>query len=127
MDCPFCTMPDDRIVQQDASVYVVRDLYPASPGHSLIIPRRHMASITEATAAEQDALRDMLASARAALDGELHPDGYNIGINDGEAAGQTVMHLHVHLIPRYRGDAADPRGGVRHAVPGQGYYTPGKP
>ena len=117
-------MAPDRIIQADDLVFVIRDAYPVSTGHTLIIPRRHIASLTEATEEEQVAVLRAVASARAALDTEHHPDGYNIGINDGEAAGQTVMHLHVHLIPRYRGDVADPRGGIRHCIPGKGYYAP---
>jgi diadenosine tetraphosphate (Ap4A) HIT family hydrolase len=89
------------------------------------MPRRHVASLFEATEAERRALWQALGRARAALEREFHPDGYNLGVNDGAAAGQTVMHLHVHLIPRYRGDVADPRGGVRHCIPGRGYYRAG--
>ncbi|MDN5339956.1 MAG: hypothetical protein PWQ30_1065, partial [Euryarchaeota archaeon] len=76
----------------------------------------------DATDAEQIALLALLREAKALLDGELHPDGYNIGVNVGPAAGQTVMHLHVHLIPRYAGDVEDPRGGVRGAVPEKRVY-----
>jgi diadenosine tetraphosphate (Ap4A) HIT family hydrolase len=124
MKCPFCSLPPERIVAEDPLVYVIRDAFPASPGHTLIIPKRHIRSITEATDLEQIALWQALASARAVLDREHHPDGYNMGINDGEAAGQTVMHLHLHLIPRYRGDVANPRGGIRHCIPGKGHYGP---
>jgi diadenosine tetraphosphate (Ap4A) HIT family hydrolase len=84
-----------------------------------------VASLFEASDAERQALWDALQRARARLEKEFHPDGYNLGVNDGAAAGQTVMHLHVHLIPRYQGDAEDPRGGVRHCVPGRGYYDDG--
>ena len=93
-----------------------------SAGHSLIIPRRHVASFVEATLEERNAIFELLGHAKTGIDKEHRPDGYNIGINDGAAAGQTVMHLHVHLIPRYRGDTADARGGVRGIFPGKAAY-----
>jgi diadenosine tetraphosphate (Ap4A) HIT family hydrolase len=122
MECPFCHLPRERIVLEDALCLTIRDGYPVSPGHTLVLPRRHFGSLFEASVAERRALFAALQTARVELDRDLHPDGYNLGINDGTAAGQTVMHLHVHLIPRYRGDCDDPRGGVRHCVPGRGYY-----
>lgn len=88
------------------------DGFPVSPGHGLIIPKRHIASFFEATREEQTALFDLLAEMQKILVKERNPDGFNSGINVGEAAGQTVMHLHIHLIPRYAGDQTDPRGGV---------------
>ena len=90
------------------------------PGHTLIIPRRHITSIFDATVDEQHALLQGVAAAKVALDVEYKPDGYNIGINDGAAAGQTVFHLHVHLIPRFVGDTSNPRGGIRHCISGKG-------
>ncbi|TQE97529.1 MAG: HIT family protein, partial [Spiribacter salinus] len=98
------------------------DQYPVSPGHALLIPRRHIAGWFDATPEEQQALTSALAQARSAIEESHQPDGYNIGINSGEAAGQTVHHLHVHLIPRYQGDSDDPRGGVRHVIPGKADY-----
>lgn len=120
--CPFCTFPRERIVSADARALVVRDAYPISPGHTLIVPRRHVASIAEATPGEVRSLWSLLGGARRTLDEMLKPDGYNIGINDGVAAGQTVMHLHVHLVPRYHGDRPDPRGGVRWVIPEKADY-----
>jgi diadenosine tetraphosphate (Ap4A) HIT family hydrolase len=120
--CPFCTLFASRIVAADALALVIRDGYPVSPGHTLVVPRRHIASIAHATRDEADAIWSLLADARRALDAELAPAGYNIGINDGVAAGQTVMHLHVHLIPRFHGDRADPRGGVRWVIPEKADY-----
>ena len=96
---------------------VIRDGFPVSPGHTLVIPRRHVGSLFDLETRERDALFDLLAAARRDLESELGPAGYNIGINDGPAAGQTVPHLHVHLIPRFAGDRADPRGGVRWIFP----------
>ena len=87
------------------------------PGHLLVIPYRHIPGLFDATDEEQAALLALVREAKDLLDGRLHPDGYNIGVNVGTAAGQTVMHLHVHVIPRYAGDVEDPRGGVRGAIP----------
>jgi len=115
--CPFCTPEDSRIIQSNIYTFAIYDGYPISPSHCLIIPKRHMASFFEATREEQAAMLDMLAMMRTILQKEHKPNGFNIGINDGAAAGQTVMHLHIHLIPRYTGDQPDPRGGVRWIFP----------
>ena len=93
-----------------------------SPGHTLVIPRRLIATWFDATLEERVAIFELVDDVKRSLDAELRPDGYNIGINAGETAGQTVMHLHVHVIPRFRGDVDDPRGGVRHVIPGKGNY-----
>jgi diadenosine tetraphosphate (Ap4A) HIT family hydrolase len=112
----------EEILLDRPLAFAKRDAYPVSKGHALIIPRRHVVSFFDATQAERLAIMDLLDAAKALLDQEHRPDGYNIGINDGAAAGQTVMHLHLHLIPRYAGDAADPRGGIRWIVPAQAEY-----
>ena len=91
------------------------------PGH-LLIPYRHVANFFDATDAEQIALLALVREAKTLLDNQFHPDGYNVGVNVGTAAGQTVMHLHVHLIPRYAGDVEDPRGGVSGAIPERRKY-----
>ena len=122
--CPFCTLPPERIVAANNVGWVVRDAYPVSPGHTLIIPRRHMGSFFELSADERLGLLALLDEARAALQASDAPQGYNIGVNDGPAAGQTVPHLHIHLIPRYAGDRADPRGGVRWVLPDRAQYWP---
>jgi diadenosine tetraphosphate (Ap4A) HIT family hydrolase len=98
------------------------DGFPISPGHALIIPRRHIVSLFEATRNERNSLFDLLEQVKLELQEEYKPDGFNIGINDGTAAGQTVMHLHIHLIPRYTGDQPDPRGGVRWIMPDKAPY-----
>ncbi|OOG27890.1 HIT family protein [Thioalkalivibrio denitrificans] len=121
-DCPFCTLNPERIVSDDDLVIVIRDGYPVSPGHTLIIPKRHVKSIFEATAAEREALLQALDEEKSVLDKEFSPAAYNIGINDGLAAGQTVPHLHIHLIPRFEGDCDDPRGGVRWIFPDKARY-----
>jgi diadenosine tetraphosphate (Ap4A) HIT family hydrolase len=120
--CPFCTLPADRVLLASPLALVLRDAYPISPGHTLIIPRRHIASFFELTAEERADLLTLLDQARVGLDTEFRPDAYNIGINDGPAAGQTIGHLHIHLIPRYAGDQPDPRGGVRWIFPDKADY-----
>jgi diadenosine tetraphosphate (Ap4A) HIT family hydrolase len=120
--CLFCHIDAARVVMQCPVAVVIRDAYPVSEGHTLIVPRRHIKSWFEANPGEQHALLELLAKSKAALDAEFHPDGYNIGINDGAAAGQTVAHLHIHLIPRYAGDRDDPRGGVRWVMPEKAVY-----
>ena len=121
-DCLFCTLPPARIVHANQLAVVIRDAYPVSSGHTLVLPRRHVGSFFELEPTERDAVFELLDLARRDLDQSLRPDGYNIGINDGPAAGQTVPHLHVHLIPRYTGDQADPRGGVRWIFPKRADY-----
>ena len=122
LPCPFCTLPSDRLLATRTTAVAIRDAFPVSPGHTLIIPKRHVASFFDITDAERADLLALLSSARDALDREFHPAGYNIGINDGAAAGQTVPHLHIHLIPRYAGDQPDPRGGVRWVLPDKAAY-----
>lgn len=120
--CPFCTLPPARIEGQNQHAVWIRDGFPVSPGHSLVIPKRHVRSFFNVTAEERVALLELLDQAKAAAQLELRPDGFNIGINDGPAAGQTVPHLHIHLIPRFEGDQADPRGGVRWIIPEKADY-----
>lgn len=122
LDCPFCNLDNTRIICQEKLVIALSDGYPISPGHTLIIPKRHIASLFDASDEEQMALLHALGTARTELNRQYAPDGYNIGINDGLAAGQTVMHLHIHLIPRYTGDCLDPRGGVRWIFPDKAIY-----
>jgi len=102
--------------------YSARDSYAASPGHTLVIPKRHVASFFELTPEEIAACMDLIAQEKKLIDAELSPDGYNIGVNIGQAAGQSIFHVHIHVIPRYKGDVENPQGGVRH-VTGKGHYT----
>jgi diadenosine tetraphosphate (Ap4A) HIT family hydrolase len=120
--CPFCTLPPERIIDSNDYGLTIRDGFPISTGHSLIIPKRHIGSWFEINADEQLGLLDLLTRAKIVLQDELSPDGYNIGVNDGPTAGQTVPHLHMHLIPRYKGDQDDPRGGVRWIIPEKAKY-----
>jgi diadenosine tetraphosphate (Ap4A) HIT family hydrolase len=122
--CPFCTVDPDRTIAAAPLAFAIRDGFPISPGHTLIIPRRHVGSWFEATAEEREAIATLLDACKSLLDREFRPAAYNIGVNDGPAAGQTVPHLHVHLIPRYPGDLPDPRGGVRWVLPGKAKYWP---
>ena len=122
MICPFCELEASRIILSNAYALALYDGFPVSPGHTLIIPKRHIASFFEATREEQAALLDVVNEMQQVLTAERHPEGFNIGINVGEAAGQTVMHLHIHLIPRYAGDQPDPRGGVRWIFPDKADY-----
>jgi diadenosine tetraphosphate (Ap4A) HIT family hydrolase len=120
--CPFCLLPAERVLHDSECAVVIRDGFPISPGHTLIIPKRHVTSFFEITDAERAELLLLLSVARDHLDSQFRPAGYNIGINEGAAAGQTVPHLHIHLIPRYEGDQADPRGGVRWVFPEKAAY-----
>ena len=121
-DCPFCSLPKDRIVSESDYTVTIRDGYPVSDGHTLILPKRHVESFFDLHAIEKAAILQALDEAKETLDGEFSPAGYNIGINDGRSAGQTVPHVHVHLIPRYKGDTDDPRGGVRWIFPEKAKY-----
>lgn len=127
LSSPFLEAPESSWVARNELAFALRDRFPVSPGHTLVVPRRLVATWFDATPEERAALFALVDDVKRALDEELRPDGYNIGINAGEAAGQTVMHLHVHVIPRYRGDVDDPRGGVRHVIPGKGNYLSGAP
>ena len=119
--CIFCHDPRG-VTRQKALAYCARDSFPVSPGHSLVIPRRHCASFFDLSPEEIAACMELLAQERATLDAELKPDGYNVGVNVGPAAGQTVLHVHVHLIPRYAGDHPSPQGGVRQIIPWKADY-----
>lgn len=120
--CLFCNLSEERIVASNGPAISIRDGFPVSPGHTLIIPKRHVATFFDTTTEERLAMFELMEKAKLALDAELRPAAYNIGVNDGPAAGQTISHLHFHLIPRYVGDDADPRGGVRRVLPKKAKY-----
>ena len=122
-ECPFCRIPEERVISQKDLAFAIADAFPVSPGHTLVIVRRHVASFFELTAEELPALHDLLCRMKERLDCTTHPAGYNIGVNVGETAGQTVPHLHVHLIPRFSGDVPEPQGGIRNVIPGRGPYA----
>lgn len=121
--CAFCEMPGGRIVAENELAYSVEDAYPVTELHRLVIPKRHAASYFELGRAEVNACNLLLEGAREEIRAkDPVVKGFNVGINDGEAAGQTILHAHVHLIPRRAGDVANPRGGVRHVILGKGEY-----
>ena len=121
-NCPFCKLSSNRIINSNGLAVVIRDGFPITDGHTLILPKRHVGSWFDTSTEEKTALFALLDQAKKNLDHEYKPDSFNIGINDGAAAGQTVPHLHIHLIPRYKGDQKDPRGGVRWIIPGNAKY-----
>ena len=121
MNCPFCS--SDRVVEgQNAHAIAVRDTYPVSTGHTLVIPRQHVADITELPSEAYDACFQLVRQTIEILRTENSSDGFNIGVNIGAAAGQTVFHAHIHVIPRYSGDVDKPRGGVRCVIPEKQNY-----
>lgn len=119
--CLFCKDPRGVSLQNELA-YSARDSYAVSPGHTLVIPRRHVASFFDLTPEEINACMALITEERKLLDEEFKPDGYNIGVNVGPAAGQSIFHVHIHIIPRYEGDVENPQGGVRHVIPGKGHY-----
>ena len=122
----FDDIPESEHVCGSKSFFVIRDRFPVSNGHSLVISRRANAvTFFDLTTEEQQELLQLIETVKSDLDREFSPDGYNIGMNCGAADGQTVMHFHCHLIPRFVGDVEDPRGGVRWCVPSKGNYLTG--
>jgi len=116
-NCPFCGMPTTNVFYDGPLILGFWDTFPVSPGHALLVPKRHVATWFEASSEEQTELLSAIEKTRMIIEERYKPDGYNIGVNIGQAAGQTVFHLHMHVIPRYKGDVADPRGGVRYVIP----------
>lgn len=120
---PFLAIPPSEWLAANDHAFAIADRFPVSPGHALVVPRRPVATWWDATHEERAAILALVDEVKRQLDAaEPKPDGYNVGFNTGVAAGQTVGHLHVHVIPRYRGDMPDPRGGVRHVIPSKGNY-----
>ena len=120
--CPFCSLSKERIWFESTHSLAFLDGFPITEGHTLVIPRRHVESAFVLPQDELDDLSAVVTKVRAMLQKKYTPDAFNIGINDGAAAGQTVPHAHVHVIPRRKGDVADPRGGVRWIIPGKAKY-----
>ncbi len=122
--CPFCRVVESEreIIASSALSLAFFDGFPVSPGHALIIPKRHVASFFDLTKEEQLDLLKLADEVKIIVEERYHPDGYNVGINVGEAAGQSVFHVHMHLIPRYHGDVSNPRGGVRGVIPSKQNY-----
>jgi diadenosine tetraphosphate (Ap4A) HIT family hydrolase len=118
----FTKIPAERIIHQGEHFFIIKDAFPVSPGHLLIISNTVRKDYFDLTETEKQELSATIALAKTIIEKEHKPDGYNIGMNCGLAAGQTVFHFHCHLIPRYTGDMANPRGGVRHCIEGKGNY-----
>ena len=126
-DCPLCSQKDNAVEDgrkiENELAYVLIDTNPVSPGHCLIVPRRHVAELFDATKEEKLAIFDLIDEMKSIIDKRHNPDGYNIGVNIGKAAGQSVPHIHIHMIPRYLGDIENPRGGVRGVIPAKQKYN----
>jgi diadenosine tetraphosphate (Ap4A) HIT family hydrolase len=124
--CPFCSIEkaidESRIIYQDSTWIAILDNYPVSKGHTLLIPKRHCKTYFDLNFIELESIGVTIGVIKRLLDTKYNPDGYNIGINCGEAAGQTVHHCHIHIIPRYNGDCENPRGGVRGVIPEKQHY-----
>lgn len=122
-NCLFCTIPSERIIAENDLAYAIRDGFPVTELHTLVIPKRHAEDFFSLN--EDDILacnRLILEVRETILKQDTSVQGFNIGMNAGEVAGQTVFHCHIHLIPRRKGDVENPRGGVRHTIPGKGHY-----
>lgn len=121
--CPFCMrMTDGDVLWSSGEAVAFLDRYPISPGHALVVPKRHEADLFALTPEERADVWGLVTIVKEALDAEHRPDGFNVGVNVAAAAGQTVGHAHVHVIPRHSGDVADPRGGVRWVIPDKAAY-----
>ncbi|MBE2189003.1 MAG: HIT family protein [Candidatus Kapabacteria bacterium] len=118
----FTSIDSSRVLFKNDYFFIIKDGFPVSPGHLLIISNQVRKDYFELTNSEKENLTEVISVAKKMVDTEYNPDGYNIGMNCGEAAGQTVFHFHCHLIPRYFGDMENPRGGVRHCITGKGFY-----
>ena len=123
-ECRFCiSKPGRRIMLEGKYGFAAWDRHPASPGHFIVVPYRHFADYFEITDEEREELWRLVAEGKKMADGQHQPDGYNVGINVGKWAGQSIPHLHIHVIPRYRGDVENPKGGVRGVIPQNKLYT----
>lgn len=122
-ECIFCNLDQNReILAENDLAIAFYDAFPVNPGHTLIIPKRHVANYFELTEEECVAIQALLKIVKDTVEEKFHPDGYNIGVNVNEAAGQSVFHVHIHLIPRYIGDVENPKGGVRGVIPAKQKY-----
>nr|WP_312576959.1 HIT family protein [Sedimentibacter sp.] len=122
MDCIFCNIEKERIVKENETAFAIYDSFPVSRGHMLIIPKMHIQDYFESKSSDREGLWQLVDDCKKYLDEKFKPDGYNVGINCGLAAGQSVMHLHIHIIPRYIGDMGNPKGGVRGVIPNKRIY-----
>ena len=118
----FLDIPEERLIFKSNSFFIIKDAFPVSPGHLLIISKELRKDYLELTIDEKTELSFCIDRAIELIKTEFTPNGFNIGMNCGETAGQTIFHCHVHLIPRRKGDVENPRGGVRHIIAGKGFY-----
>ena len=124
--CIFCNPKKEQILAENNFAILKTDGYPVSDGHCVIIPKRHIKTQFELTAEENTAVHELLKQAKNIIEDKgLKPDGYNVGSNNNTAAGQSVFHLHIHIIPRYLGDVENPKGGVRQVLPKTAAYNMG--
>jgi diadenosine tetraphosphate (Ap4A) HIT family hydrolase len=121
MDCIFCQINRSLLAETELSLAFL-DSFPVSNGHTLVIPKRHAVSVWEMTKEEYTDAFDLVRQVKEILQEQFQPQGFNVGVNCGDAAGQSVFHAHIHVIPRYIGDVPSPRGGVRNIIPGKGNY-----
>lgn len=121
-NCIFCNVDKDRILFETTEWIAIYDRYPVTTGHTLLIPKEHFETFFDLPDRLKESLQFRMKDVKKILDDKFHPTGYNIGVNCGKSAGQTVMHCHIHIIPRYDGDMVDPRGGVRGVIPEKQKY-----
>ncbi len=120
--CLFCNPKPHEILKETEHALLITDSFPVSKGHCLVVPRRHIKTYFECSEDENHEFRELILYAKQSIDEQYSPDAYNIGINNGLAAGQSVFHLHIHIIPRYEGDVENPKGGVRWVIPKSSQY-----
>ena len=118
----FNQIEEDKKIYKSNNFFIIKDQYPVSPGHLLIISNEEKINYFELSTIEKTELTELIDIAKDLIEKELNPDGYNIGMNCGEHAGQTIMHFHCHIIPRYKNDMENPIGGIRNTIPGKGEY-----
>jgi diadenosine tetraphosphate (Ap4A) HIT family hydrolase len=124
-NCLFCDWKNkeaNKLIAYSANFYARFDKFPVNPGHCEIIPKKHIVSFFNLNQKQLNEYYRLIKKVKKIIDKKFKPQGYNIGINEGEAAGRTIHHLHIHIIPRYTGDVKNPRGGIRHVIPGKGNY-----
>ncbi|MFC2110871.1 HIT family protein [Bacteroidota bacterium] len=120
--CKFCNVEESNVIKESDYSCAFYDKYPVNNGHVLVIPKRHIENYFDLTRQEKDDLWKLVEKIKIIIDQKFKPDGYNVGINIGETAGQTIFHCHIHIIPRYKGDIKDPEGGIRGVIPSKQKY-----
>jgi len=121
-NCPFCSNIEARVIYDNENAYLIYDKFPVSPGHILIISKRHISSFFDLNQNEHRSICELIPKAKEIIEQKFNPQGYNIGVNIGRDAGQTILHCHIHVIPRYTNDSENPQGGIRKIINGVGEY-----